>query len=118
MRKRFASPLTLLMALSISIFLVGCVNLANLQLARLHARGAEISIRIALGAGRGCFLRQIVLEDVVLVAGGSACAFILGRAACGILVAWASNRNSLFTIDLHPNLPLMVFGIALMLLSL
>jgi hypothetical protein len=48
MRKRFTGPLTLLMGLSASIFLVGCLNLANLQLARLHARAHELSVRVAL----------------------------------------------------------------------
>jgi predicted permease len=118
MRKRFTGPLTLLMALSASIFLVGCLNLANLQLARLHARAHELSVRIALGASSSRLIRQIVLEDSLLIAGGSVCAFVLGRTASGILVHWASNRNSLFTFDLHPNLPLAALGGGLMLLSL
>jgi predicted permease len=118
MRKKFTAPLTLLMALSASIFLVGCLNLANLQLARLHARAHELSVRMALGASSGRLIRQIVLEDALLVAGGSVSAFALGRAASGILVRWASNRNGLFTLDLHPNLPLAALGVGLMLLSL
>jgi predicted permease len=118
MRQRFTVPLTLLMALSASIFLVGCLNLANLQLARLQARAHELSVRLALGASRGRLIRQIVLEDALLVAGGTLCAFVLGRAASGILVRWASNRNALFTFDLHPNLPLAALGAGLMLLSL
>jgi predicted permease len=118
MRKRFTAPLTLLMALSASIFLVGCLNLANLQLARLHARAHELSVRMALGASTGRLIRQIVLEDVLLVAGGSVCAFALGRAASEILVRWASNRDSLLTFDLRPNLALAALGIGLMLLSL
>jgi predicted permease len=117
-RKKFTAPLTLLMALSASIYLVGCLNLANLQLARLHARAHELSVRMALGASSGRLIRQIVLEDALLVAGGSVCAFVLGRSASGILVRWASNRNSLFTFDLHPNLPLAALGVGLMLLSL
>jgi hypothetical protein len=97
MRKRFLVPLTLLMALSASIFLAGCLNLANLQLARLQARAHELSVRIALGASSGRLIRQIVLEDALLVVGGSVCAFVLARAASGILVRWASSRNALFT---------------------
>jgi putative ABC transport system permease protein len=118
MRKKFTAPLTLLMALSASIFLVGCLNLANLQLARLNARAQELSVRMAHGASRGRLIRQIVLEDALLVAGGSVCAFVLGRAASGILVGWVSNRNALLTFDLHPNLPLATLGAGLMVLSL
>ncbi len=118
MRQRFTGPLTLLMALSASIFLVGCLNLANLQLARLHARAHELGVRMALGASRSRLLRQIVLEDALLLSAGAVCAFVMGRAASDILVRWASNRNSLFTLDLHPNWPLAAFGAGLMVISL
>ena len=118
LRKKFAAPLMLLMALSASIFLVGCLNLANLQLARLHARAHELSVRMALGASSGTLIRQIVLQDALLVAGGCISAFVLGNAASGILTRWASNRNSIITFDLHPNLPLVVLGVGLMLISL
>jgi hypothetical protein len=73
---------------------------------------------MALGARSGRLIRQIVLEDALLVVGGSACAFVLGRAARGILVRWASNRNTLFTFDLHPNLAVAALGVELALLSL
>jgi predicted permease len=117
-RKKFTTPLAILMALSASIFLVGCLNLANLQLARLHARAHELSVRAALGAGNYRLIRQLVLEDALLVVPGSACALGLGRAASAILIRWASNRNALFTFDLHLNLPLAALGAALTLLSL
>ncbi|MBB5061013.1 putative permease [Granulicella aggregans] len=118
MRKRFMSPLTLLMALSASIFLVGCLNLASLQLARLDARSHELGIRMALGASRYRLIRQIFLEDGLVVAIGSICAYACGRVASGILIRWVSNRNAVFTLDLHPNLPLAALGVGLMLVSL
>jgi predicted permease len=118
MRKRFTVPLALLMALSASIFLVGCLNLANLQLARLQARAHELSVRMALGASSCRLIRQIVLEDALLVAGGSAFAFVLGRVASGLLVRWASSRNAQLTLDLRPGLSLAALGVGLMLLSL
>ncbi|MBB5060614.1 putative permease [Granulicella aggregans] len=118
MRERFTSPLTLLMALSASIFLVGCMNLASLQLARLDARSHELGIRMALGASRHRLIRQIVFEDALIVAIGTGCAFACGRAASVILIRWASNRNAIFTLDLHLSLPLAALGVGLMLLSL
>jgi predicted permease len=117
-RESFSTPLILLMALSASIFLVGCLNLANLQLARLHARAHELGVRMALGASRGRLIRQIVLEDAIVVIVGSVLAFVVGQMSSGILVRWASSRGWLLTIDLHPNPLIACFGIALMLFSL
>lgn len=118
MSKRFAGPLALLMALSASIFLVGCLNLANLQLARLQARTHDFGVRMALGASRRGLVYQIALEDALLVIAGSVCAFAFSRAASVVLIRWASNRNAFFTFDLHPNLPLFALGIGLMLMSI
>ncbi len=118
MREDFSVPLMLLMALSASIFLVGCLNLANLQLARLNTRAQELGVRMALGASHGRLLRQIVVEDALVLAIGCALAFVMGRMASAILVRWASNHNAQLTFDLHASLPFVTLGIALMLLSL
>jgi predicted permease len=58
------------------VMLIVCVNLSNLQLARLGARQKEMAMRAALGAGRPRLLRQMLTESVAL----SCCGAVLGLA--------------------------------------
>jgi predicted permease len=73
------------------ILLIVCVNLSNLLLARAATRNKEFSLRMALGAGRGRLMRQLLIESLVLSGGGA----LLGLAFAYTATFYLSHQASI-----------------------
>lgn len=86
--------LILLFCAALVLLVIACLNVSNLQLARAVARGRELAIRMAVGAGRGRLARQLLAESLVLS---------LLASLAGVAIAHGATR--LLMVLLPPRFP-------------
>jgi putative ABC transport system permease protein len=115
-RQTFNQELLVVFGIVGCVLLIACTNVANLMAGRATRRRREFAVRLAMGAGRGRLLRQLLTENVIL--------FIAG-AGMGVLFAnwgvrWISNSISFDNRgyipnfgELHVNLPVLGYTLAI-----
>jgi predicted permease len=89
--KEIRPALRLMWGGALIVLLIGCLNVANLGIARSRARSREFATRLALGAGRARIARQLITEGIVLA---------IGAAAAGLAIGWFGLR-ALGTLNLQ-----------------
>jgi predicted permease len=101
LRGVYGKPLVAVLAIVVLLTLIACINVASLLIARGAARQREIAVRVALGAGRGRLLQQMLTESVVLSTIAAAAGVVVAFAATRLLVGIMTSGRPVIGLPQH-----------------
>jgi predicted permease len=112
------NPLIAVLAIVVGLLLlIACANVANLLLSRAAARQHEIGVRLAVGAGRGRIVRQLLTESILLAAAGATLGFVLAVPGTAALAKVQPPLGIPMEFDFSPDLRVLAFTTALAFLT-
>ena len=113
LRYRFSKPLHIVFAMVAMALLLACVNLINLQAARVRERRKELAVRLAIGASRLRVARQVFTESALLALAGGALGLLMCRPVGQALLVLMSPGDALsLRLDVNSQVLAFVAGLS------
>jgi predicted permease len=108
------TPLIILLAVTGTVLLIACANIANLLLVRGAGRAAEMAVRLSIGANRRQLITQLMTESILLAAFGAVAGLVVAKWTLDVIASlMPQDSGTLIAFSLSPTMLMFAGGAAI-----